>query len=86
MLDRPLIDFSATPEEEDNPLLKAFKELVANDYPMAEALYAGGVFAVLLFFSQRGVSLYKHCYFQPDSMCPWGDFPATGGIDPLSFL
>ena len=27
-------------------LLKAFKELVANDYPMAEALYAGGVFAV----------------------------------------
>ena len=29
-------------------LLKAFKELVANDYPMAEALYAGGVFAVRL--------------------------------------
>ena len=46
LLDRPLIDFSADPEEEKNPLLRAFKELVANDYPMAEALYAGGIFAV----------------------------------------
>ena len=27
-------------------LLSAFKELVKNDYPLAEALYAGGVFAV----------------------------------------
>jgi len=41
---------------------------------------------VLLFFSQRGVSLYKHCVFQPDALCPWGDFPATGGVDPLSLF
>ena len=33
-------------EEGEPRLLSAFKELVKNDYPLAEALYAGGVFAV----------------------------------------
>ena len=50
-------------------------------------LYAAPSYSaqVLLFFSQRGVSLYAHCYFAPDALCPWGDFPATGGVDPLAF-
>ena len=43
---------------------------------------AGLVFAVLLFFSQKGVSLYKHCVFMPDNTCPWN---AGSGVDPLGF-
>ena len=44
----PILNPNPTPSATPTPnrLLRAFKELVANDYPMAEALYAGGVFAV----------------------------------------
>ena len=81
LLDRPIIDPTAAGENEPQ-LLRAFKQLVETDYPLAEALYAGSVLAVLLFFSQKGVSIYKHCYFMPDQQCPWA---VTQEIDFWSF-
>ena len=79
LLDTPLID--PTQDNADDPeFLRQFKQLVNDDYNFAEALYAGGVFAVLLFFSQQGVSLYKHCVAMPDAACPW----ASGSVDAFS--
>lgn len=82
LLDTPLLDPS---QESDNEprLLRDFKTLFNRDRELAEALYAGGVFAVLLFFSQQGVRVYKHCIFMPDDMCPWD---AGGGVDPLGLF
>ena len=46
LLDTPLID--PTQDNADDPeFLRRFKQLVNDDYNFAEALYAGGVFAVL---------------------------------------
>ena len=74
LLDTPLIDMQ---DNADDPeFLRQFKQLVNDDYNFAEALYAGGVFAVLLFFSQQGVSVYKHCVAMPDAACPWASGPA----------
>jgi hypothetical protein len=79
LLDTPLID--PTQDNADDPeFLRRFKQLVNDDYNFAEALYAGGVFAVLLFFSQQGVSVYKHCVAMPDAACPW----ASGPVDAFS--
>ena len=79
LLDTPLID--PTQDNADDPeFLRSFKQLVNDDYNFAEALYAGGVFAVLLFFSQQGVSVYKHCVAMPDAACPW----ASGSVDAFS--
>jgi hypothetical protein len=79
LLDTPLID--PTQDNADDPeFLRRFKQLVNDDYNFAEALYAGGVFAVLLFFSQQGVSVYKHCVAMPDAACPW----ASGSVDAFS--
>ena len=79
LLDTPLID--PTQDNADDPeFLRQFKQLVNDDYNFAEALYAGGVFAVLLFFSQQGVSVYKHCVAMPDAACPW----ASGSVDAFS--
>jgi len=80
LLDTPLLDPLQSAENEPK-LLRDFKELFVRDREMAEAIYAGLVFAVLLFFSQKGVSLYKHCVFMPDNTCPWN----AGSIDPLGF-
>lgn len=76
LLDRAVIDPERPSSEDEPALLTAFKKLVDEDYQMAEALYAGGVFAILIFFSQQAVRVYKHCYFQPDKLCPWD--PMTG--------
>ena len=79
LLDTQLFD--PTEDNADDPeFLKKFKQLVNDDYNFAEALYAGGVFAVLLFFSQQGVSVYKHCVAMPDAACPW----ASGSVDAFS--
>ena len=79
LLDTPLID--PTQDNANDPeFLRQFKQLVNDDYNFAEALYAGGVFAVLLFFSQQGVSVYKHCVAMPDAACPW----ASGSVDAFS--
>ena len=79
LLDTPLID--PTQDNANDPeFLRQFKQLVNDDYNFAEALYAGGVFAVLLFFSQQGVSVYKHCVAMPDAACPW----ASGPVDAFS--
>ena len=81
LLDTPVIDptqeGSAEPE-----LLRRFKRLVNTDYALAEALFAGGYFAVLLFLTQQGVRVYKHCYFSPDALCPW----AAAAPDPLGLF
>ena len=82
LLDRPVID-PESPRRDDEPaLLTAFKKLVDEDYQMAEAIYAGGVFAILIFFSQQAVRVYKHCYFQPDKLCPWD---TAAGVDQFWF-
>ena len=74
LLDRQVFDPLA--EDSNDPgLLRSFKELVQTDYQLAETLWAGGVFAVLLLFSQQAVRVYKHCYFAPDQMCPWDTVP-----------
>ena len=81
-LDRPVFD----PDIEkttDPQLLKDFKKLVATDYATAEALYAGIVFAMLLFLSQHAVRLWKSCYAMPDNTCP--DIIATK-FDPFAGL
>ena len=70
LLDSPVIDPMDNGPRDPKPL-RAFKELLKTDYQMAEALYAGAYFAVLLAFSQQGVRMYKHCFFSPDSSCPW---------------
>ena len=77
LLDRPTIDVEAANTPGQPPWLTAFKELVSSDYGMAEALYAGTVFSVLIFFSQQGVRVYKHCYFMPDAACPWDASPSV---------
>ena len=70
LLDTQLIDPDDMRAGEPQ-LLSDFKSLVKSDYGLAEALYAGVVFSMLIFLSQRGVSLYRHCYFAPDRFCPW---------------
>ena len=70
LLDSPVIDPSKRDANEPQ-LLSSFKDLVENDYPLAEALFAGCYFAILLFFAQQGVRIYKHCIAMPDSLCPW---------------
>jgi hypothetical protein len=69
-LDQPWLDPNSEVNS-DPEILKKFKKLVVSDYPMAEALYVGTVFAGLLFISQQGVRIWKHCYFLPDGLCPW---------------
>ena len=71
LLDTPLFDPQKVGDREEPAFLRDFKSLVNEDYQMAETLYAGLYFALLLFFSQQGVRLYKHCYFAPDAQCPW---------------
>jgi hypothetical protein len=43
----------------------------------ATTLYIGFYFALLLAFAQQGVRIYKHCYFEPDKLCPWDVGPAV---------
>ena len=74
-LDRAVFDPSADATSGEPGFLRNFRELFNEDQPMAEALYAGAVFAVLLCFAQQAVRLYKHCVFAPDRVCPWD----TGG-------
>ena len=74
--------FDPTQQDDNDPkFIKDFKSLVTDDYPMAEAFYAGTVLAVLLFFSQQAVRIYKHCYFMPDKMCPWDAGGVASGLE-----
>ena len=82
LLDKPVIVPGLPPRADESALMRKFKEMVENDYQMAEAIYAGGVFAVLIFFSQQAVRVYKHCYFLPDKQCPWD---ASSAIDHFWF-
>ena len=70
-LDTPLIDPARDGGKDEPQLLREFKALFNSDYQMAETIYAGLIFAVLLSFSQQAVRIYKHCYFMPDKTCPW---------------
>ena len=72
-LSRPIIDPDRPGDENEPQMLRDFKRLATEDYQLAEALYAGLVFSILLWFAQQGVRVYKHCYFMPDSLCPFGD-------------
>ena len=76
LLDTPIIDPTQEGGKNEPEWLRRFKDLVATDYQLAETLYAGCVFAVLLFFAQQGVRIYKHCYFMPDKLCPWEVVPS----------
>ena len=80
MLDTQIFDPQKVGGREEPAFLRNFKSLVNEDYQMAETLFAGLYFALLLFFSQQGVRLYKHCYFAPDNTCPW---EVTSSLDSL---
>ncbi|KAL1498577.1 hypothetical protein AB1Y20_013892 [Prymnesium parvum] len=69
-LETPLIDPETVGPNESHAV-RWFKALLKADYAMAESLYAGAVFAVLLFFSQQSFRLCKHCFLMPDAACPW---------------
>ena len=77
LLDQQIFDPLADDTDTTPQWLSSFKGLARDDYPMAETLYAGTVFALLLFFSQQAVRIYKHCYFAPDRMCPWSVMPTV---------
>ena len=80
LLDTQIFDPQKVGGREEPAFLRNFKSLVNEDYQMAETLFAGLYFALLLFFSQQGVRLYKHCYFAPDNTCPW---EVTSSLDSL---
>jgi len=71
LLDTPFFD----PEEDGGPnepqFMREFKEMIKTDYYRAENLFGFGFLAIMVILSQQGVSVYKHCYFSPDSLCPW---------------
>jgi len=69
-LDTPFLD-PTVDNKNETKLLSAFKQLVREDYNTAETLYSGGILWLLILISQQAVSIYKHCYFMPDNMCPW---------------
>ena len=76
LLDTQFFDPTEDSKYNEPAPLREFKNLWNSDQGMAEAVYAGGVFAILIFFSQQGVRVYKHCYFMPDAQCPWNVEPA----------
>lgn len=58
MLDAPIIDPYS--ESDDEPSwLRSYKKLVREDYDTAEAIWAGVVVVVFLFFAQAMVRAYK---------------------------
>ena len=71
LLDKPIFDPSAPKGANTPKLLSDFQDLFETNPELAETLWVGGYFALLLVFAQQGVRIYKHCYFMPDSMCPW---------------
>ena len=80
MLDTPVFDADASDDADEPKIFKDFKSLIQEDYQFAETLYVGGVFALLLFFAQQGVRIYKHCYFMPDRLCPWDVTPSLDAV------
>ena len=79
LLDRSFFDPSAEGRE-GGDFLSGFRRLFNEDPGLGEAVYVGGVFALLLWFAQRGVSVYKHCYFSPDALCPWEVTPSLDSL------
>ena len=75
LLDTPVINTTESSDDERD-WLRGFKALLASDYELAETLYVGVYFAILIFFAQQGVRIYKHCYFMPDKLCPWEVTPS----------
>ena len=83
LLDSPVFDPDDTGNANEPEWLRNWRDLWQRDQQMAETLFVGFYFALLLFFAQQGVRIYKHCYFMPDNTCPWDVGPV--GIDPLNF-
>lgn len=79
LLDRSFFDPEDS-KEGDPKLVSDFKSLFQADPEMASSLFVGLYFALLLFFAQQGIRVYKHCYFMPDKLCPWD---VTPSIDDL---
>ena len=75
MLDQSFFDPEQVTEDEPK-LLTDYKSLFKENPELATSLYVGLVFALLLFFTQQGVRIYKHCYFMPDKLCPWDVSPS----------
>ena len=71
LLDQQVFDPTEPSSSDEPKVVSEFKNLVNTDYELAEALWVGGVFAVLIFISQAAVRVYKHCVFMPDAQCPW---------------
>ena len=78
MLNKPFFDPEQQGREDDPSFLKGFRRKFDEDPEFASTLFVGFYFALLLFFAQQGVRIYKHCYFMPDKLCPW-DAGVTGG-------
>ena len=70
LLDRPVFDPESQARDEPK-LLRRFRKAFNADPELATTLYVGFYFALLLCFAQQGVRIFKHCYFQPDRLCPW---------------
>ena len=78
LLDKPFFDPSQDGQENEPSILTDFRRKFDEDPEYASTLFVGFYFALLLFFAQQGVRIYKHCYFLPDNLCPW-DAGAIGG-------
>jgi len=63
ILDEPFFDPDEFDESDDSPL-GIFANLVRNDYQLAETLYAGLIFVILIVFSQEllRMQLYGDAY------------------------
>ena len=75
LLDRSFFDPSVE-SKADPKLVSDYKSLFQADPEMASSLFVGLYFALLLFFAQQGIRVYKHCYFMPDKLCPWDVSPS----------
>ena len=79
MLDQSFFDPEQVTEDEPK-LLTDYKRLFKENPELATSLYVGLVFALLLFFTQQGVRIYKHSYFMPDKLCPWDVSPSFADL------
>ena len=80
LLNTPFFDPQKSAQPGEPKLLRDFRDLLEREPQTAEALFVGLYFALLLFFAQEGVHIYKHCYFMPDKQCPWDVGPSFDSL------
>lgn len=80
LLDRSFFDPTSEGRRGEPRFLIQFREMFAADPEFASTLYVGCYFALLLFFAQQGVRIFRHCYFMPDQLCPWDVGPSMDAL------